>query len=83
MEILTEWTCEELLVAYGIYANQNSSSYYDMLSKKERYTKGMTQNDRWAMPFVTMEQLSEMNQQTADDKERLDDAKAIAEAIFG
>lgn len=83
MEILTTWTCEELLVAYGIYANQNSSSYYDMLSKKERYTKGMTPNDRWAMPFVTMDQLSEMNQQTANDKERLDDAKAIAEAIFG
>lgn len=81
--ILTEWTCEELLVAFGVYANQNSSTNYEMLSKKERYRKGMTSLDRWAMPFVTEEQMAAMGTRAKKEQVDLDDQAAIAQALFG
>lgn len=81
-DILTSWTCEELLVAFGVYANQSSAMSYEMMSKKERYQKKMTSLDRWAMPFVSPSQMSEMSAQQKQDTAQLEDMTAIAQALF-
>lgn len=83
LEILLEWTCEELLVAFAFYANQNSSEYFETLSKKDRYKKGMTELDRWAVPFVSESQLEEMNKKVEQDKHQLETSRDIAAAMFG
>lgn len=82
-EILNNWTCEELLVAYGVYANQHSSNYYDMLSKKDRRLKKMTSLDRWAMPFVSQAQLERLAERHTEEQQRNDDLETIAQAMFG
>lgn len=82
MDILMGWTCEELLVAYGVYANQKSSEAYELTSKKERRLKKMTELDRWVMPFITSKQLDEINNPPAKEKD-VDDMDNIAEIIFG
>lgn len=82
-KILTEWTCEELLVTFGVYANQNSAMAYEMMSKKERYKKKMTSLDRWQMPFVTIDQVAEMNQREKQDQDQLSDMETIAQTMFG
>lgn len=82
MDILTGWTCEELLVAYGVYANQKSSEAYELTSKKERRLRKMSTLDRWVMPFITSKQLEEINHEPAKE-ENLDDMAKIAEIIFG
>ena len=89
LEILTSWNCEELLVAYGYYANIHSNENYSMLSPKERSkhkdSEGrpapMTWLDRWAVLFVTPDQMKEI----AEDKrtENKDDIQKAAEIFFG
>lgn len=62
-EILTQWTCEELLVAYGQYVNARTSEYIDTVPRKEWATHKpypITWLDRWGVLFVSSEQMSEM-----------------------
>lgn len=82
MEILTTWTCEELLVSYGYYANQKTNEAYELTSKKERRLKKMTELDRWSMPFITSRQLEEMNK-VPEQSQDADEMSRIAEVIFG
>lgn len=83
LDVLSDWTCEELLVAYGVYANQNQANYYDMLTKKERRLKKMTSLDRWAIPFLRPEQVKELASKQKEEETKLEDMEAIAQAIFG
>lgn len=78
--ILTEWTCEELLVAYGVYANQQSKESYDMKSIKERAQEQLTYMDRWVMPFYTQSDLEEDTAKVEDLAE--DEMMKIAETLF-
>lgn len=78
--ILTEWTCEELLVAYGVYANQQSKEAYDMKTPKERTRDKLEYMDRWALPFFTPQ---DIEQNVAEEEEGLDEEMAkIAETLF-
>lgn len=78
--ILTEWTCEELLVAYGVYANQQSKEAYDMKSQKERVQEHLSYLDRWAMPFFSQQDLED---NAPDDEQQVeDDMDKIASALF-
>lgn len=89
MDILENWGCEELLVAYGTYANNHSQERFSMLSPKERAThkdeKGrpapITWLDRWAVLFVTSEQLEKLNSDTKD-RTNQDDLSKAAEIFF-
>lgn len=83
MEILTTWTCEELLVAFAYYANENSKQNYEMMDNKERAKKGLTEIDRWVVPFVSAEQLEAMNGERERSKQDLDDQASIAATLFG
>lgn len=84
LEILTTWSCEELLVAYGYYANIHSNENYSMLTPKDRATHKdaegrpapLTWLDRWAVLFVTPEQMKEL----ADDEKDLDDQDDLTRA---
>lgn len=90
MDILTTWNCEELLVAYGHYANTHSAESYNMLSPKERAQHKDSNGrpaplswiDKWAVLFVTPEQMAELasdtEQQTSDD-----DLTKAAHIFFG
>lgn len=79
MEVLVNWTCEELLVAYGMYANAESKQGYDMLNPKERSQKKLTWLDRWALPFFKEEDIESAEEQNA----QIDEMNKIAQVIFG
>ena len=59
-EILTEWTVEELMVAYGEYANIHARESYEMMSPKERAKKRVLPTDRWAVKFISLEDALKM-----------------------
>ena len=81
LTILTEWSCEELLVAFAYYANLNSKQNWEMMSPKDRAQKGMKSIDRWAIPFITLKQLEELNQ--PEEEPDLEDNAKIASVLFG
>lgn len=87
-EILTTWNCEELMVAYGYYANIHSNEYVEMTPKKEwaKHKPPITWLDRWAVLFVDANQMRELAEDNAnseaDQKKEADIAEA-ARIIFG
>lgn len=78
--ILTEWTCEELMVAYGVYANQQSKESYDMKKPSELVQEKLTYMDRWALPFFTQQDLEDNTPEEENTAE--DDMSKIASALF-
>lgn len=64
-----------------MYANQKTQEAYEMTSQKDRRRRHMTELDRWALPFVTGDQMKELwaTPQTSP----LSDGERIAEIIFG
>lgn len=78
--VLTEWTCEELLVAYGVYADQQSKESYDMKSQKEKQEDNLTYIDRWALPFFSQRDLEEDT--PSEESQAEDDMVKIAETLF-
>lgn len=88
-EILTGWTCEELLVSYGVYANSHAHERFAMMSPKERAMHKdengrpapLTWLDRWAVLFVTPEQMNELASDTVDRKNQ-DELSRAAEIFF-
>lgn len=78
--ILTEWTCEELMVAYGVYANQQSKESYDMKKPSELVREKLTYMDRWALPFFTQQDLEDNTPEEENTAE--DDMSKIASALF-
>lgn len=79
-EILETWTCEELLVAYGHYANQHSAEYVESVPQKEwakHKPEPITWLDRWAVFFVTAEQMGEIQH---DEQQGLDENDFIRAA---
>lgn len=68
--ILTEWTVEELMVAFGEYANIHSKESYEMTPAKERAKKRMTWADQWAVKFVPLEDALKMQDGEDVDKVR-------------
>lgn len=68
--ILTEWSCEELLVAYGEYANIHSAEAYEsrmVFFRKNEKPRKPSPDEKWAVIFLTREELEELNSQKADD----------------
>lgn len=86
LDILLNWSCEELLVAYGTYANSKSAEYVEMTPKKEWAKKHITWLDRWAVLFVTEDQAEELTKDEAQADKSLKDAGSLANAsqiLFG
>lgn len=81
LDILTTWTCEELLVAYGVYANQRSQANFEMTPPSERRKKKVDEMDRWAIPFISYNQIEELEQKEEDNQ--FDEMEAIGKALFG
>lgn len=87
-DILTTWNCEELMVAYGYYANIHSNEYVEMTPKKEwaKHKPPITWLDRWAVLFVSQDELNEIakdeKKAAAQSKKEADIAEA-ARIIFG
>lgn len=73
LDVLSNWSCEELLVAYGYYADQKSAEYVETVPKKEWAKKHITWLDRWAVLFITQDQAEEL---TKDEEEAEKDIKA-------
>lgn len=82
IEILNDWSCEELLVAFGVYGNQMSAKAYEMTPKQERRKKQMTELDRYVMPFFTETDLAKLYAEPVRKTEP-DDMEKIANIIFG
>lgn len=82
MDILTNWGCEELLVAYANYANQHTQESFEMMDKKERAKKKITELDRWAMPFVTMQQAEELVNYKPQTPTDADEMQRVADMLF-
>lgn len=82
LEILTSWTCEELLVAYGVYMNQRTQSAFEMMDETQRRKKRVDEMQRWAIPFITFEHIEELEKREEDQKD-FDDMAKIGEALFG
>ena len=73
LEILTEWSCEELAVAYGEYANIHSAESYEtrmaMFRKNEKPRKP-SPDEKWAVLFITREELAEMHRKAKEQQDR-------------
>lgn len=90
LDILTTWNCEELLVAYGFYANVHARERYEMMSPKDRAQNKDADGrpaplqwyDRWAVLFVTPEQMSELAKDT-ENRTNKDELSKAAEIFFG
>ena len=87
-EILTEWNCEELMVAYGYYANIHSNEYVEMTPKKEwaKHKPPITWLDRWAVLFVSRDELEEIakdEKKVAEQSKKEADIADAARIIFG
>lgn len=87
-DILTTWNCEELMVAYGYYANIHSNEYVEMTPKKEwaKHKPPITWLDRWAVLFVGQDELDEIakdEKKYADQSKKEADIEEAARIIFG
>lgn len=72
-EILTTWSCEELCVAYGEYANIHSNEAYETRMayfKKNEKPKRPAPDEKWAVIFVTRAELAEMHKKAEEDKDK-------------
>lgn len=58
------WDPEELVVAFGVYANQHAAEAFEMSSaqfkKNKQKPKPPTWLDRWAVLFMTEDQVEKM-----------------------
>lgn len=79
-EILNNWTVEELMVAYGEYANIKAHESYDMMTPKERVKKHMTEYDRWAVMFVPFQDALSVSSENERAEERRQNELDLQEA---
>ena len=87
-DILTTWNCEELMVAYGYYANIHSNEYVEAIPKKEwgKQKPPITWLDRWAVLFVDKGQMQELvddKTTSAKNAKKEADIEEAARIIFG
>lgn len=68
------------MVAYGVYANQQSEESYDMKKPSELVQEKLTYMDRWALPFFTQQDLEDNTPEEENTAE--DDMSKIASALF-
>lgn len=68
------------MVAYGVYANQQSKESYDMKKPSELVREKLTYMDRWALPFFTQQDLEDNTPEEENTAE--DDMSKIASALF-
>lgn len=68
------------MVAYGVYANQQSKESYDMKKPSELVQEKLTYMDRWALPFFTQQDLEDNTPEEENTAE--DDMNKIASALF-
>lgn len=68
------------MVAYGVYANQQSKGSYDMKKPSELVQEKLTYMDRWALPFFTQQDLEDNTPEEENTAE--DDMSKIASALF-
>lgn len=68
------------MVAYGVYANQQSKESYDMKKPSELVQEKLTYMDRWALPFFTQQDLEDNTPEEENTAE--DDMSKIASALF-
>ena len=83
LTILEDWTCEELLVAYGEYINAHTAEYVESIPKKEwakHKPKPITWLDRWGVLFVSPEQLVELSSDRKKANEKAKNETDILEA---
>lgn len=86
MDILLNWSIEELLVAYGYYADQKSAQYVEMTPKKEWAKKHITWLDRWAVLFITQDQAEELTRDVDEAEKKLPKDASLENAasiLFG
>lgn len=82
-DILNTWTVEELMVAYGHYINAKSNEYVESVPQKEWPThkpEPITWLDRWAVLFVSDEQVKEIGKdevQAVDENDFIRAAKML------
>lgn len=81
-EILNTWTCEELMVAYGEYANRHSNEYVEMTPKKEwaKHNPPISWLDRWAVLFVDKDQMAQLAKDQKDTESQKKAEADITEA---
>lgn len=68
------------MVAYGVYANQQSKESYDMKKPSELVQEKLTYMDRWALPFFTQQDLEDNTPEEENTAE--DDMSKIVSALF-
>lgn len=68
------------MVAYGVYANQQSKESYDMKKPSELVQEKLTYMDRWALPFFTQQDLEDNTPEEENTAE--DDMSKIASVLF-
>ncbi|MFV0409641.1 MAG: hypothetical protein ACK5LJ_08090 [Paracoccus sp. (in: a-proteobacteria)] len=71
--ILTEWSCAELLVAFGIYTNRQMREAYEQYqrldAKVKRTIKAEDKPSKYAIEFLTFTQLEERYSRPSEEEE--------------
>lgn len=71
-EILFNWTCEELLVAFGVYVNDIMAQKYAEFESLDSTTKSkIKKSDRpqeYAIRFITFDQWEELTRPKSDQE---------------
>lgn len=83
--VLTEWTCEELLVAYGEYANIHSAEAYEnrmAMFRTNEKPKKPSLDEKWAVIFLTTQELLEINAKKDDTDTKLSLADIAQNFLF-
>lgn len=78
LEIMKTWSCEELLVTFGVYMNQLANERYsDYKSMSAEQRKGVKEPPpEYTVKFLTFEQLNNLaNPKPKTEQEKLNDMK--------
>lgn len=79
------WDPEELVVAFGVYANQHAAEAYEMAMSSFKKTKDKpkppTWLERWAVLFMTEGQVEEMMAEQEEAEKNRDKALSDEETM--
>lgn len=79
-EVLIDWSCEEVLVTFGVYMNDLAYEKYSEYQGLDTKTKGkVPAPPEYAIKFITLDQLEELNQPVSEE-EKLEEQEMLLKA---
>lgn len=83
-EVLVDWSCEEVLVTFGVYMNDLAYEKYSEYQSLDSKTKGkIPAPPEYAIKFITLDQLEELNAPLSEEEQQREEEQLrMAEAFM-